>query len=231
MPHDRQEELTGSCNWPKRTLNYHTRGRWRGGNMTWQGIFVKRTTRRGALETCGLWEKQPWAHSLGPFPLGLAALTQPSPAPPPRDLCERLPNLPLHSCLAEHSVHAIPCKFVHQSGRRHLMNFLSIIIFMEVLNWETASWLVERPILYKYAMLCMELPVANLEIDTATLIWTGMVDRIFVSCLCKKRARVEHKYSNVETSIRMRPLNSLALNDPSKFWSKKPGCRNPLSWA
>ena len=49
--------------------------------MTWQGIFVKRTTRRGALETRGLWEKQPWAHSLGPFPPGPAALTESSPAP------------------------------------------------------------------------------------------------------------------------------------------------------
>ena len=77
----------------------------------------------------------------------------------------------------------------------------------------------------------MELPVANLEINTTTLIWIGMVDCIFVSCFYKKHARMEHKYSNVEMSIRMRPLNPLALNDSSKFWSKKLGYHNPLSWA
>ena len=39
---------------------------------------MKQTTRQGALETRGLWEKQPWVHSLGPFPAGPAALTEPS---------------------------------------------------------------------------------------------------------------------------------------------------------
>ena len=113
----------------------------------------------------------------------------------------------------------------------HLMNFLSIIDFMAPQNWDTASWLVKRPILYKSAMLYMELPVANLDIDTTTLTWTGMANRMFVSCLCNNGARILHKYSKIETSIRIRPLNSLALNDPSKFWSKKPGWCIPLSWA
>ena len=58
-----------------------------------------------------------------------------------------------------------------------------------------------------------------------------MVDRIFVYCLCNEGARLKLKYLNVEMSIRMRPLNSLALNDPSRFQSKNPGYRNPLSWA
>ena len=40
-----------------------------------------------------------------------------------------------------------------------------------------------------------------------------------------------HKYSKVETSIRMRPLNSLALNEPNRFWSKNFGLCNPRSWA
>ena len=64
MPHDRHEDLTWSCDWLKQTPHYHTRGRLRGGNMTWRGIFVSWTTKRGALETHGLWEKQPWAHNL-----------------------------------------------------------------------------------------------------------------------------------------------------------------------
>ena len=59
----------------------------------------------------------------------------------------------------------------------------------------------------------------------------GTADRMLVSYLCNEGARVEHKNSNVETSIRIRPLNSLALNEPSKFRSKNPGCPNPLSWA
>lgn len=42
---------------------------------------------------------------------------------------------------------------------------------------------------------------------------------------------MEHMYSNVETSIRMQPLNSLALNEPSKFRSKNSGPRNHLSYA
>lgn len=77
----------------------------------------------------------------------------------------------------------------------------------------------------------MELPMANLDIDTATFTWTGMVPRMFVSCLCKSGVRVLHKYSKVDTSILMRPLNSLALNKPSKIWSKNPGWCSPLSWA
>lgn len=51
-------------------------------------------------------------------------------------------------------------------------------------------------------MLCMELLVAN---------------RMFVFCLRNNGAGVLHKYSKVETSIRIRPLNSLALNNPNKF--------------
>ena len=96
---------------------------------------------------------------------------------------------------------------------------------------ETTRWLENRPILYKSAMHYMELPVANLEIDTAIFIWTGMARRNLVSCLCKSGARVLHKYSKVDTSIRMRPLNSLSLNDPNSNWSKKPGLCNPRSWA
>ena len=98
-------------------------------------------------------------------------------------------------------------------------------------NWETASWLEERPILYKSAMHNMELPVANLKIATTTFTWTGMAKRNLVSCLCKSGVRVVHKYSKVETSICMRPLNSLALNEPKRFWSKNPGLCNPRSWA
>ena len=77
----------------------------------------------------------------------------------------------------------------------------------------------------------MELSVANLEIETTIFTWTGMAKRNLVSCLCKFGARVVHKYSKVETSIRMRPLNSLALNEPNRFWSKNPGLCNPRSWA
>ena len=102
---------------------------------------------------------------------------------------------------------------------------------MALVNCDTANWLVERPILYKSAMLCMELPVASLEIDTATFTLTGIADLMLVSCLRKVGARVEHQYSNVETSIRMRPLNSLALNEPTRLRSKNPGCCNRLSWA
>ena len=40
-----------------------------------------------------------------------------------------------------------------------------------------------------------------------------------------------HRYSKVPTSIRIRHLNSLALNDPSRFWSKKSGWCKPLLWA
>ena len=58
-----------------------------------------------------------------------------------------------------------------------------------------------------------------------------MAKRNLVSCLCKSSARVVHKYSKVETSIRMRPLNSLALNEPNRFWSKNLGLCNPRSWA
>ena len=66
---------------------------------------------------------------------------------------------------------------------------------------------------------------------TATLIWTGTAKRMLVSCLCMAGASVDYKNSNVETSIRIRPLNSLALNEPSKFQSKNPGSNNPLSCA
>ena len=66
MPHDRQENVTGSCDWRKATPNYHTRGRLREGNMTWRGISVKQTTKRGAQETRKLWKKQPWPTVLDP---------------------------------------------------------------------------------------------------------------------------------------------------------------------
>ena len=111
----------------------------------------------------------------------------------------------------------------------HLINFLNNINFMAPLNWETATWLVEKPILYKWAMLCIKLLVANLHMDTVTFTWTGTANRMFVSYLVMKGARVLHKYSNVDTSMRIRPLNSLALNDLNKFWSKKPGWWNSLS--
>ena len=58
-----------------------------------------------------------------------------------------------------------------------------------------------------------------------------MVKRNLMSCLCKSGARVVHKYSKIETSIRMRPLNSLALNEPKRFWSNNHGLCNPRSWA
>lgn len=80
-------------------------------------------------------------------------------------------------------------------------------------------------------MHCIELLVANLEISTSTFTWTGMVKCNVVSCLYKSSARVVHKYSQVKTSIRMRPLNSLALNEPKKLWSKNPDLCNPRSWA
>ena len=111
------------------------------------------------------------------------------------------------------------------------MNFLSKFFFIAPQNWETTSWLEDRPMRYKSAMTCIELHVANLEIDIATLICTGMAKRMLVSCLRKSGARVPHKYSKVKTSIRIRPLNSLALNEPNRFWSKNPGLCNPRSWA
>ena len=111
------------------------------------------------------------------------------------------------------------------------MYFFNKIDFTAPVNWETTSWLVERPILYKSAMLLIELHVANLNMDTATFTWTGTAKCMLVSCLVRKGARVLHKYSNVDTSMRIRHLNSLALNDPNKFWSKNPGRCNPLSWA
>ena len=76
------------------------------------------------------------------------------------------------------------------AGVGQLMNFLSKFFFMAPQNSETACWLDERPIRYKSAMHCMELPEANLEIDTATFTWTGMAKRMFVSRLCKSGARI-----------------------------------------
>ena len=111
------------------------------------------------------------------------------------------------------------------------MNFLSKFFFIAPQNWKTATWLEDSPIRYKSAMHCIELPVANLEIDTTTFTSTGMAKRMLVSCLFKSSARIPHKYSKVETSIRIRPLNSLALKLPNKFWSKNPGLCNPRSWA
>ena len=111
------------------------------------------------------------------------------------------------------------------------MNFFKMIFFMEPINCVTANWLVERPILYKSTMVYIVLHVANLEIATTTVISTGIVGRIFVSCFCNDGASVEHKYSNVEKFIRIRVLNSRELNDPRRFRSKNPGCPNPLSWA
>ena len=80
-------------------------------------------------------------------------------------------------------------------------------------------------------MLCIELPVANLDMDTTTFTWTGKANHKCVSFLVSAGARVTHKYSNVDMFMCIRPLNSLALNDPNKFWSKKPGQCDPLSWA
>ena len=44
----------------------------------------------------------------------------------------------------------------------HPINFLSRSLFTAILNSDIANWLVKRSIMYKPAMLCMELPVANL---------------------------------------------------------------------
>ena len=96
---------------------------------------------------------------------------------------------------------------------------------------EIASWLEDKPILYKSVMHYIKLPVANMEIDTTTITRTGMAKRNLVSCLCKSGPRVLHKYSKVKMSIRMRPLNSLSLNDPNRIWSKNHGLCNPRSWA
>ena len=116
-------------------------------------------------------------------------------------------------------------------GEGHLKNFRSKIDFTAALNWKTASWLVDRPILYKSAILCIELHVASLDMNTATFTWTGTASRMFVSFLCMAGASVLHKYSNVNTSMRIRPLNSRVLNEPKRFWSKNPGRCKPLSWA
>lgn len=113
----------------------------------------------------------------------------------------------------------------------HRMYFFRMSNFTASVNCETGNCLVYKPILYESAMFCMDLHVANLGMTTATFTWTGIADRMLVSCLCIEGARVEPKNSNVETSIRIRPLSSLALNDLSKFRSKKPGCYNPISWA
>ena len=117
------------------------------------------------------------------------------------------------------------------AGPGQLMNFLSKIFFMAPQNCEIACWLDDRPILYKSTMHCIELPEANLIMDTATFTWTGMAKRMFVSRLYNSGARMPHKYSNEETSIRILPLNSLELNEPNKLWSKKPSLNKPRSWA
>ena len=43
-----------------------------------------------------------------------------------------------------------------------------MIVLIAPVNWVTANWLVERPILYKSTMICMKLHGANLLIATAT---------------------------------------------------------------
>ena len=101
---------------------------------------------------------------------------------------------------------------------------------MALINWGTAYWLVKIPILYKSVILCIELSVTNIDVDTTTFTWTGTASRMCIFYLVKKGGRVLHKYSNIDTSMRIRPLNSLALNNPNKFWSKIPGRCNPLSW-
>ena len=111
------------------------------------------------------------------------------------------------------------------------MNFLSKVFFKAPQNWEIARWLEDKPILYKSAMHYMELPVANLEIDTTTFTWTGMAKCNLMSCVCKSGARVQHKYSKMKMSIRIHPLNSLLLNDPNRIWSKNPDLCNPRSRA
>lgn len=63
----------------------------------------------------------------------------------------------------------------------------------------------------------MKLPMVYLEIEIGTFTCTSTADRMLVSCLCNEGAREKHKNSNVKTSIHMRLLNSLALNEPSKF--------------
>ena len=72
--------------------------------MTWRGISVKQTTKRGAQETRKLWKKQPWAHSVGPFHAGAIAPTEPNPPPfptPPPD-CD-LPTGSEHAGLCTES--------------------------------------------------------------------------------------------------------------------------------
>ena len=61
------------------------------------------------------------------------------------------------------------------------MNFFSKFFFRAPQNWETASLLENKPILYKSAMHCMELPDANLKIDTATFTWTEMAKHNLMS--------------------------------------------------
>ena len=124
------------------------------------------------------------------------------------------------------------CILLHGGRWRPVDEFpKEVFFFMATQNSDIAIWLDDRPIMYKSAMHCMELPEANLVIDTTIFTCTGMARRMFVSRLCKSGARLLHKYSNVETSIRMRPLNSLELNEPNKFWSKKPGLCKPRLWA
>ena len=84
---------------------------------------------------------------------------------------------------------------------------------------------------YVRAMHCIKLHVTNLEFDIATFTWIGMAKRKLVSCLCKLGTIVLHKYSEVKTTIHMRHLNSLALNEPNKLWLKNHGLCNPRSWA
>ena len=118
----------------------------------------------------------------------------------------------------------IPCKFSNSLAyllivavEGHLINFFKRTDLIAPVNCVTASCEVERPILYKSAMVCIELTVANREIATATFTYTGIAGRMFVSCLSNDGTRVEHKYSKVDTSIRMRDLNSLALKEPRRF--------------
>ena len=123
------------------------------------------------------------------------------------------------------------CISIHSGTGRPVDDFLEQIFLMARQIWETTDWLDDRPILYKSAMHCIEFHVASLEIDTTTFTWIRMATCMSVSCVRKSGARVLHKYSKVEMFIRMRPLNSLTLNEPNKVWLKNLGRCNPRSWA
>lgn len=111
----------------------------------------------------------------------------------------------------------------------HPMYFLSRSNFIAWVNWLTAFWLVDRSILYKFAMLYMKLLVANFDMETVTLnrYILPHVGIVFLQWRRKSETQ-ELKCENIHPHA---TLNFLALNEPSKFRSKNPDCPSPLSWA